>query len=115
MEPALRDYLSSQCAGSATLGKLENVRVGDYMSQFGGWPVYADHSESCEQHEGVVHATTTFDGEHDAQRQVAAAFVRRSLTGRIEIFVPEIFQVGQREMQQSLQKALDNMQIKTSP
>jgi hypothetical protein len=110
VEPVLRAYLASKCSGSMTLGQLDNLRVGDYVPQFGGWPVYADHAETCHEQQGVISTTTTYDGQHDAERQVAAAFVRRTATGRVEVFVPEIFQSGAREMQQTLQKAMDSMQ-----
>jgi hypothetical protein len=97
-----------------TLGQLDNLSVGDYLPQFGGWPVYVDHAETCHEREGVTSTTTTYDGEHDAERHVAAAFVRRTVTGRVEVFMPEIFQSAGREMQQSLQKAMDSMQTSGS-
>lgn len=107
-EYALRAYLgspeSNRCSGSLTVEQLDDVSVGDYVKEFGGWPVYANHMEVC--HSGIM--TTTFDSRHDAERKVAAAFVRRSNTGRVEVFQPAAFQ----QMQQAFQKAVDSIQIK---
>lgn len=115
VEPLLRTYLESQskCQGTFDL-QLDNVSVGPYVSQFGGWPVYADHVEKCEgKISGFAdsHSTMTYDGGHDAENKIAAAFVRRSFTGRLEVYVPELFQAGQREMQQLLQKSFDNIKV----
>lgn len=112
VEPALRAYLTSKCSGSATLVQLDNLSVGDYVAEFGGWPVYADHAETCHRQEGTSNSTTTYDGRGDVEHHVAAAFVRRTVTGGVEVFLPEIFQSGEREMQRSFQKAVDSMQIK---
>src|SRR5438270_8676942 len=52
VESALRVYLSSpesqNCSGSMTLEQLDEVRVGEYAEQLGGWPVYAAHRRSEE-------------------------------------------------------------------
>jgi hypothetical protein len=48
----------------------------------------------------------------DANKQVAAAFVRRSASGQVELFVPQFFQDAQQQLsqeaQQQLQSALDS-------
>src|SRR5947207_11678865 len=53
VESALRVYLSSpgaqNCSGSMTLEQLDEVRVGEYAEQLGGWPVYAAHRETCHE------------------------------------------------------------------
>lgn len=118
VEPALRAYLTrtltSKCSGSMTFEQLDNLSVGDYAPESGGWPVYADHAETCHEHFGVTTSTTTYDGRGDAERHVAVAFVRRTVTGHVEVFLPDIFQAGERQMQQSLQKAVDGLQINGS-
>ena len=110
VEPLLKDYLlsnsSGNCAGTKTLEQLDDVSVGEFSSQFGGWPVYANHQETC--HQG--NSSVTYDGSKDVERHVAAVFVRRTTTGRLETYLPSIFGDAQRQMEQSFQKALDNMQ-----
>jgi hypothetical protein len=115
VEPLLRSYLesSSRCGGTVDL-QVDNVSIGPYLSQMGGWPVYADHVEEC--HGKVTgfdnsSLTTTYDGSHDAEKKVAAAFVRRTMSGRLELYVPEVFQSAQREMQQTMQHAFDNVKV----
>src|SRR5437879_7941970 len=96
VESALRVYLSSpksqNCSGSMTLEQLDEVRVGEYAEQFGGWPVYAAHRETChEENRSSGYSSRysqTFDGRRDGERNVAVAFVRRSVTGQVEVFVP---------------------------
>lgn len=112
VEPILKDYLlssaSSNCSGDMTLEQLDDVSVGEFSSQFGGWPVYANHRETCRQGSSSM----TYDGSKDVERHVAAVFVRRTTTGRLEAYIPSLFGDAQRQMQQSFQKALDNMQTK---
>jgi hypothetical protein len=112
VEPLLKDYLlsgaSGRCSGVTTLDQLDDVSVGEFSSQFGGWPVYANHQETCRQ----GNSSLTYDGSSDVERHVAAAFVRRTTTGRLETFLPSFFGDAQRQMEQTFQKALDNMQTK---
>jgi hypothetical protein len=112
VEPLLKDYLaansSGNCSGTITLEQLDDVSVGEFSSQFGGWPVYANHRETC--HQG--NSSMTYDGSNDVERHVAAVFVRRTTTGHLETYLPSIFGDAQRQMQQSFQKALDNMQTR---
>ena len=112
VEPLLKDYLlsggSGDCSGAVTLEELDNVSVGEFSKQFGGWPVYANHRETCRQ----GHSSMTYDGSKDVERHVAAVFVRRTTTGRLEAYVPSFFADAQRQMDQTLQKALDNIQTK---
>jgi hypothetical protein len=112
VELLVRDYLvansSGNCSGSMTLEQLDDLSVGEFSSQFGGWPVYANHRETCHQGNGSV----TYDGSKDVERHVAAVFVRRTRTGRLEAYMPSIFGDAQRQMEQSFKKALDNMQTK---
>lgn len=112
VEPALRDYLESQTCPSGVhrVTRLDTISVGAYVEQFGGWPVYADHQEECRDG-GLVSIN---DGSNDAQKKVAVAFARRAAGGRVEMFVPAIFQQGQREMQEQLQKAFDSVTIKSN-
>ena len=110
VEPLLKDYLlsgtSGKCSGAVTLDQLDDVAVGEFSSQFGGWPVYANHRETCRQGSSSL----TYDGSRDVEQHVAAVFVRRTTTGRLEVYLPSIFGDAQRQMEQSFQKALDNMQ-----
>ena len=112
VEPLLKDYLlssaSGNCSGTMTLNQLDDVSVGEFSSQFGGWPVYANHSETCREGSSSM----TYDGSKDVERHVAAAFVRRRATGSLEAYVPAIFGEAQRQMQQSFQNALSNTQTK---
>ena len=112
VEPLLRDYLmansSGHCSGTMTLEQLDDVSVGEFSSQFGGWPIYANHQETC--HQGG--SSMTYDGSKDVERHVAAVFVRRTTTGRLETYLPSIFGDAQQQLQQSFQKALDGMQTK---
>ena len=109
VEPLLKDYLmsgdSGNCSGAMTLEQLDEVSVGEFSSQFGGWPVYANHRETC--HQGS--SSMTYDGSKDVERHVAAVFVRRTATGSLEAYIPSLFSDAQKQMQQTFQKALDNM------
>jgi hypothetical protein len=116
VEPLLRSYLESKpdCAGTLTVKQLDSVALGPYMKEMGGWPIYANHQEVCHVEQSSSYhssSTTTFDSSDDATRQVAAAFARRTASGRIELYVPEIFQTGQRQMQESLQKAVNGLKV----
>jgi hypothetical protein len=109
VEPLLREYLASgssgNCSGAMTLEQLDAVSVGEFSSQFGGWPVYANHRETCRHGSSSM----TYDGSKDVERHVAAVFVRRTTTGRLEAFIPSFFADAQRQMELSFQMALDNM------
>lgn len=115
LEPLVRSYLESSCGGAVQISQLDQVSAGEYSEQFGGWPVYANHEEACVEHDSskpyANTTTTTYDGSHDVERKVAVAFVRRSLSGRLELYTPALFQAAQREMQQTLQHALDNVKV----
>ena len=116
VEPLLRSYLANahNCSGTLVIKQLDSVSVGEYVDQMGGWPVYANHVEECRDTLGTSYhssVTTTYDGRQDAERNVAAAFARRTATGRVELYVPAVFQAGQREMQQALQKSLDSIKV----
>ncbi|HEX4647186.1 MAG TPA: hypothetical protein VH111_00020 [Steroidobacteraceae bacterium] len=117
VESALRAYLSSpeaqNCSGTMTLDQLDDVRVGAYQEQFGGWPVYAAHRETCrgEQHSSGYSSRVaqTYDGSRDAERNVAVAFARRSMGGGVELFVPGLFGEGERQMRETIQKSLEKV------
>lgn len=113
VEPLLRSYLVNSCKGEAEITQLDSIRVGAYVEQAHGWPVYANHVEDCVVH-GAYESTntTTYDGGHDADRGVAVAFVRRSWSGRLELYIPDFYADAQRQMQQMMQHAFDN--IKTN-
>lgn len=119
VESALRVYLSSpasqNCAGTMLLEQLDDVRVGEYQEQFGGWPVYAVHRESCQEENHSsgypVRSTQTYDGRRDAERNVAVAFVRRSMRGGVEVFVPGLFRDGERQMQETIRKSFEHVQF----
>ncbi len=120
VESALRVYLSSpesqNCSGSMTLEQLDEVRVGEYAEQLGGWPVYAAHRETChEENRSSGYSSRysqTFDGRRDGERNVAVAFVRRSVTGQVEVFVPGLFGEGERRMRETIHKSLESIQLK---
>ena len=60
---------------------------------------------------GRLDTSTTNLGLDDARRGVAVAFARKTSSGAVELFVPEIFQQGQQQMQQAFQSAFDNMKV----
>lgn len=115
VEPLVHRYLESSCAGSAQLRQLDGIRVGAYSAQFGGWPVFANHVEACVEHDRsrpYDNTTTTIhEGGQDADREVAVAFVRRRVTGRLELYIPELFQQAAQQMQQTMQHAFDNVTV----
>ena len=110
VESALRLYLASPesmpCAGSVNVDELSHVSIGKFASQFGAWPVYADFAQTCRV--GVT--TTRFQGSKDDA--AAVAFARRSADGKVEVFIPQVFQDAKHSMQQSLSKAFDTMPLK---
>ncbi len=115
VEPLLRDFLG-EGNGQCTVDHLSNVSVGKYAEQMGGWPVFASHQETCRQSStsaatGRLDTSTTNLGLDDARRGVAVAFARKTSSGAVELFVPEIFQQGQQQMQQAFQSAFDNMKV----
>ena len=120
VESALRVYLSSpesqNCSGSMTLEQLDEVRVGEYAEQLGGWPVYAAHRETChEENRSSGYSSRysqTYDGRRDGERNVAVAFVRRSVTGQVEVFVPGLFGERERQMRETIHKSLESIQLK---
>ena len=120
VESALRVYLSSpgaqNCSGSMTLEQLDEVRVGEYAEQFGGWPVYAAHRETCHEKNRSSgypsRYSQTYDGRRDGERNVSVAFVRRSVTGQVEVFVPGLFGEGERRMRETIHKSLESIQLK---
>jgi hypothetical protein len=115
VEPLVRSYLERSCPGGAEVSQLDGVRVGEYSQQFGGWPVYANHVETCVQHDPSKPydntTTLTHEAGHDADQNVAVAFAHRTMSGRLELYTPELFQQAQREMQQTLQHAFDNVKV----
>ena len=119
VESALRVYLSSpdsqNCSGSMTLEQLDDVRLGEYTEQFGGWPVYAAHRETCHEVSRSagysVRSWQSYDGRRDGERNVAVAFVRRSVTGQVEVFEPALFRDGERQVRETIQKSLENIRF----
>jgi hypothetical protein len=119
VESALRVYLSSpdsqNCSGSMTLEQLDDVRLGEYTEQFGGWPVYAAHRETCHEVSRSagysLRSWQSYDGRHDGERNVAVAFVRRSVTGQVEVFEPALFRDGERQVRETIQKSLENIRF----
>jgi hypothetical protein len=101
VEPALAQYLGAG-RGACTVSHLSDISVGDFSEQFGGWPIYASHEETCEE----GNTTTTFSGLDHAKQKVAAAFARRGASGNIELFVPQLFQDARQQMNQELQQQL---------
>src|SRR2546429_5126013 len=123
VESALRVYLSppksQNCSGSMTLEQLDEVRVGEYAEQFGGWPVYAAHRETChEENRSSGYSSRysqTFDGRREGERNVAVASVRRSDTGQFEVFVPGLFGVGERQLRKTILKSMVSIQLNEPP
>lgn len=109
VEPLLRSYLVRNCQGDAEITQLDSIRVGDYAAQLHGWPVYANHVETCDSSSTTGSTTMTYDGGHDADKNVAVAFIRRSWSGRLELYTPGFYQARERQMQQMMQHAFDNI------
>jgi hypothetical protein len=112
VEPVLRSYIENQCNGEIDIAELDDIRVGDYSEQLGGWPVYANHVETCVGHDASKPygntTKTTYDGGHDADRNVAVAMVRRDTSGRLEMYSPAFVQDAGRQAQQLLDQAFDS-------
>ena len=51
---------------------------------------------------------TTYGHSHDADRDVAIAFVRRSWFGHLAVYTKQFFPATQRRVQQMVQRAVDN-------
>jgi hypothetical protein len=100
VEPGLTSYLATG-KGDCNVEHLSDISVGDFNSQFGGWPVYASHEETCRDGD----TTTTISGLDHAETQIAAAFARRTASGQVELFLPSFFQNAQQQMQLSLDSA----------
>jgi hypothetical protein len=103
VEPALRSFLSTG-KGNCSVGHLSDVSIGERNEQFGGWPVYASHEETCQEGDSSV----TYSGLEDAAKQVAVAFVRRGAGGGIELYVPQFFKEARQQMQGALDSATAN-------
>jgi hypothetical protein len=114
VEPLVREFLENG-DGQCTVEHLSDVSVGKYTEQMGGWPVYASHQETCRRSSttatnATINASTTNVGLDDARKAVAVAFARRT-SGKVELFVPAVFQQGQQQMQQAMQNGFDNMKV----
>jgi hypothetical protein len=117
VEPALKTFLTAQeAAKENSLGsgsvkvevdQLSVTSVGDFSKEMGGWPVYTSAFEVT-RHQGV----STVTEKHPSNSTAAEAFARRTATGTIECFMPEVFQQAEKNMNSAMQKALDNIQIK---
>jgi hypothetical protein len=117
VEPTLKTFLIAQeTAKEVLLGsgrvkvevdQLSVTRVGDFSKEMGGWPVYTSAFEVT-RHQGV----TTVTEKHPSSSTAAEAFARRAANGTIECFIPEVFQQAEKNMNNAMQKALDNIQIK---
>jgi hypothetical protein len=103
VESKLASYLATG-KGNCDVSHLSDISVGAFSEQFGGWPVYASHEETCRDGD----TSTTYLGLEDATKQVAAAFARRDATGEVELFVPQLFQDAQQQMQSALDGAKTN-------
>ena len=116
VEPALKAYLETEASGSgsATVSQLSVTRVGDFVKEIGGWPVYGSYTMTTEQYSQIqgAPAVTTASQSVDPNDNSAIGFVRRTATGAVECFMPELFQNAEKEMNSAMQKAVDNIQIK---
>jgi len=68
----------------------------------------------CRTHDAQPYASTTtatYDGSHDAERRVAAAFARRTPAGGFELYEPVLLEAGQRDMQRAMRSALDGIRV----
>ena len=112
VEPALKAYLAAQQtgSGSVTVSQLSVTGVGDFSKEMKGWPVYGN-SYAIKRQQGANTVTTTWHPS-GSNGKVAMAYARRTANGTIECFTPEIFQNAEKEMNDTMQKAFDNIQIK---
>ena len=112
VEPALKAYLAAQKtgSGSVTVSQLSVTGVGDFSKEMKGWPVYGN-SYTIKRQQGAYTVTTTWHPS-GSNGNVAIAYARRTANGTIECFTPEIFQNAEKEMNDTMQKAFDNIQIK---
>ena len=115
LEPMVRAWLEAECTGTLDIRQLDGIRVGEYSEQMGGWPVFANHIEACVTHDRSLpyqnRTQVIHQNGQDSDQAVAVAFARRTASGRIELYTPEIFKQGEREMQHALDHAFDNVKV----
>jgi hypothetical protein len=110
VEPLLNTYLVTDKKGTCTVTHLSDISIGDFSEQFEGWAVYASTEVTC--HDG--NTTGTYNGLDHAKERVAEAFARRTVTGAVELFIPQLFKDAERQInedvQRQMQGALDGAQ-----
>lgn len=99
---ALSKFLRTDFAGKSdvSLDGPENVRVGDFQPQLGGWPVYADYSISYQEN-GI---TMTQHGSTD----VAAAYAKVE-GGAAVCFTPDFLKELGEQMDKDIADAFSGL------
>jgi len=91
--PLIEEYLTAQkaktCTGDVTIDSLRVNSVGDFIKEYGGWPVYSDFEVTC--HSESI--TSTWKSTDDCKTMTA--LVRQTSAGKYECFIPEMFQQAQ--------------------
>ena len=108
VKPALESYLIAEhqkrCTGKVSLDHLSVTRVGDYDQVMGGYPVFAGFSTTCQSGGN----RETFNGEGSSN--AAAAYVRKSISGAWEAYMPDIFRQGQAQASKQVEEMMKKMQ-----
>lgn len=92
---------SRQCTGTSSVDDLTIESVGAYNDGAGGFPVYGNYSTHCR--EGVTETTRTLAPSSSAP----FVYIRRS-QGVYEVFVPAILEQAQKEINATLNKAMES-------
>ena len=85
---------SYNCKGAITVNSFIIKGIGDFVPQFGGYPVNADYSIQCKQGNSSI----TYNSSNTPSQPVAAAFVRKTTFGSYEAFTPELFKQASKQL-----------------
>lgn len=79
--PVVRSFIenkkSSYCAGPYEIQHLSDITVGEYTEIFKGYPIYANHLESCPA-QGKYGGTATYDGLDSVAKKKALGIAQKS-------------------------------------
>ena len=79
--PIVRNFIenkkSSYCSGPFEIKQLTEVTVGEYVSTFKGYPIYANHSESCPS-QGKYGGTFTYNSLDSVAKKKALGIAQKS-------------------------------------
>jgi hypothetical protein len=101
VEPLVDQYLTAKkaltCNGEVTLERLKINRIGDYIKEYGGWPVYSEFEVTCNSDPVSTTWKSTDDGE------TMTVLVRQTASGGYECFMPDIFRQAEEQLNKMLE------------